>query len=182
MRVSALLCTLCAAGMRRGTLRCMPLQVRSAALRRTHAEYIGRHVWSAVRMGCSSAAAHMRTARRSAMRAAHTWSAVRMHGAQFSRSTYAHCAPRRSALPCGQNESCRRHMLCPLCAQRSVLHALRPMRVALHICAPIYLVCCAACMRHGTMCCMPLQVRSAALRRIYMQRTKVRYPSIPSKR
>ena len=133
-------------------------------------------------MGCSSAAAHMRTARRSAMRAAHIWSAVRMHGAQLSRSTYAHCAPRRSALPCGQNGSCRRHMLCPLCAQRSVLHALRPMRVALHICAPIYLVCCAACMRHGTLCCMPLQVRSAALRRIYMQRTKVRYPSILSKK
>ena len=118
-------------------------------------------------MGCSSAAAHMRTARRSAMRAAHIWSAVRMHGAQLSRSTYAHCAPRRSALPCGQNESCRRHMLCPLCAQHSMLHALRPMRVALHICAPIYLVCCAACMRHGTLCCMPLQVRSAALRRIH---------------
>ena len=133
-------------------------------------------------MGCSSAAAHMRTARRSAMRAAHIWSAVRMHGAQLSRSTYAHCAPRRSALPCGQNGSCRRHMLCPLCAQHSMLHALRPMRVALHICAPIYLVCCAACMRHGTMCCMPLQVRSAALRRIYMQRTKARYPSIPSKK
>ena len=110
------------------------------------------------------------------------WSAVRMHGAQLSRSTYAHCAPRRSALPCGQNGSCRRHMLCPLCAQHSMLHALRPMRVALHICAPIYLVCCAACMRHGTMCCMPLQVRSAALRRIYMQRTKVRYPSIPNKK
>ena len=97
-----------------------------------------------------------------------------MHGAQLSRSTYAHCAPRRSALPCGQNGSCRRHMLCPLCAQHSMLHALRPMRVALHICAPIYLVCCAACMRHGTMCCMPLQVRSAALRHIYMHNLKNR--------
>ena len=32
-------------------------------------------------MGCSSAAAHMRTARRGAMRAAHIWSAVRMHPA-----------------------------------------------------------------------------------------------------
>ena len=119
-----------------------------------------------------------------------TQCAQRIYGAQcacMGRSLaaahmHAHCAPRRSALPCGQNGSCRRHMLCPLCAQHSMLHALRPMRVALHICAPIYLVCCAACMRHGTMCCMPLQVRSAALRRIYMQRTKVRYPSIPSKK
>ena len=69
---------------------------------------------------------------------------------------------------------CLLHMLCPLCAQRFVLYALRPMRAALHICAPIYLVCCAAYMRHGTLCCMPLQVRSAALRRIYMHNLKNR--------
>ena len=186
MRVSALLYTLCAAGMRRGTLRCMPLQVRSAALRRIHAA----HNIKVYRKACMERSAHgvqlsrsahaHCTARRNARsaymeRSVHAW-------AQLSRSTYAHCAPRRSALPCGQNGSCRRHMLCPLCAQHSMLHALRPMRVALHICAPIYLVCCAACMRHGTLCCMPLQVRSAALRRIYMQRTKIRYPSILSKK
>ena len=72
MRVSALLYTLCAAGMRRGTLRCMPLQVRSAALRRIHAA----HNIKVYRKACMERSAH---------------------GVQLSRSAHAHCTARRNA-------------------------------------------------------------------------------------
>ena len=65
MRVSALLYTLCAAGMRRGTLCCMPLQVRSAALRRIHAA----HNIKVYRKACMERSAH---------------------GVQLSRSAHAH--------------------------------------------------------------------------------------------
>ena len=72
MRVSALLYTLCAAGMRRGTLRCMPLQVRSAALRRIHAA----HNIKVYRKACMERSAH---------------------GVQLSRSAHAHCTAQRNA-------------------------------------------------------------------------------------
>ena len=71
MRVSALLYTLCAAGMRRGTLRCMPLQVCSAALRRIHAT----HNIKVYRKACMERSAH---------------------GVQLSRSAHAHCMARHS--------------------------------------------------------------------------------------
>ena len=136
-------------------------------------------------MGCSSAAAHMRTARRDAMRAAHIWSAVRMHGAQLSRSTYActlRAAAQRTALRTKwklQTAHAVPAVCSALCAARAATHArCAPVSALLYTLCAVLHVCdtaqCAACP------CM-LQVRSAALRRIYMQRTKVRYPSIPRK-
>ena len=154
MRVSALLYTLCAAGMRCGTLRCMPLQVRSAALRRIHAA----HNIKVYRKACMERSAH---------------------GVQLSRSAHAHCTPRRiygaqcacmgrssaaarmrtarrGAVHCPADKMraadgtcCARCVLSALCCTRCAPCALRSISALLYtLCAALH-VCdtaqCAAC-------------------------------------
>ena len=103
-------------------------------------------------MGRSSAAAHMRTARRGA----------------------AHCPADKMGAADGT--CCARCVLSALCCTRCAPCALRS------ISALLYTLCAALHVCDTAQCGMPLQVRSAALRRIYMQRTKIRYPSILSKK
>ena len=189
MRVSALLYTLCAAGMRCGTLRCMPLQVRSAALRRIHAA----HNIKVYRKACMERSAHGVQLSRSAH--AHCTAQRNARSAYMERSAHAWgaaqpqhiCALRAAAQPTAlrtkwelQTAHAVPAVCSALCAARAATHArCAPVSALLYTLCAVLHVCdtaqCAACP------CM-LQVRSAALRRIYMQRTKVRYPSIPSKK